>query len=188
MLSEPLIKACSNKLVTSSALSAELEESVSVETQRKGLRMSLIVASIVLSVALPVWAIAASSTVPASIQYCMATTVMISLFLATLGTNLVYLMINACLARKVAYAANKNSSRTSKCMVHYRALQIVRDMKAVCEIKDQFTLADVLPSSLEVSDREIQASGVNNINLSAHLEAKMPNGDLVFHDKVIKES
>ena len=32
MLSEPLIKACSNKLVTSSALSAELEESVSVET------------------------------------------------------------------------------------------------------------------------------------------------------------
>jgi len=39
-------------------------------------------------------------------------------------------------------------------LAHYKALQIVRDMKVVNEIKDQFTLADVLPSSLECSDRE----------------------------------
>ena len=82
----------------------------------------------------------------------MSTTVIGSLFGATLGTNLIYLWINSCLARKVAYAANKRQASTCQCLVHAKALQIVRDMKAVCEIKGQFTLADVLPSSLECSE------------------------------------
>jgi len=77
-----------------------------------------------------------------------------SLFGATLGTNLIYLWLNSCLARKVAYAPTKGKAATCNCLVNYKALQIVRDMKVVNEIKDQFTLADVLPSSLECSDRE----------------------------------
>ena len=42
----------------------------------------------------------------------MATTVIGSLFAATLGTNLIYLWLNACLARKVAFAGPKG--KTSK--------------------------------------------------------------------------
>ena len=55
--------------------------------------------------------------------------------------------------------------------MHFRALQIVRDMKAVNEIKDQFTLADVLPSSLEISDRSACSHHSGN-NLSRHAQSQ----------------
>lgn len=100
------------------------------------MKIVLIVMSICLAVALPTWAIAASSTIPASNQYCMSTTLIGSLFGSTLGTNLIYLWINSCLARKAAYAPNKKKAVTCVTLAHYRALQIVRDMKAVNEIKD----------------------------------------------------
>ena len=107
-----------------------------VKPRRKGLRRTLIVCAIITTLALPIWAISASNVVPASDQYCMSTAVIGAIFGATLGTNLLYLWINSSLARKVAYAPNKRSTNVSQCIVHTRALQIVRDMKAVCEVKD----------------------------------------------------
>lgn len=74
------------------------------------------------SVVLPAWAILASEETPASNQYCMATTVIGSLLVATLGTNLLYLWLNSCLARKVAYAPTKKKAGASACLVHYRAI------------------------------------------------------------------
>ena len=107
-----------------------------VKPRRKGLKKALITCAIITTLALPIWAIAASNIVPASDQYCMSTAVIGAIFGATLGTNLLYLWINSSLARKVAYAPNKRSRNVSHCIVHSRALQIVRDMKAVCEVKD----------------------------------------------------
>jgi len=55
----------------------------------------------------------------------MATTMIGSLFLATLGTNLIYLWINACLARKVAYSAKAARGKKQSfcsCLVNFRAL------------------------------------------------------------------
>ena len=69
----------------------------------------------------------------------MATTMIGSTFLATLASNLIYLWLQACLARKVAYSATSGRDKKSTfagCLVHFRALQIVRDMKAVNEVKD----------------------------------------------------
>lgn len=155
-LSEPLIKTCSNQLVASSSPnSANITQPVLIKIRRKPLRILLQVMAAVTTVALIVWAGAASSSVPASNQYCMAVTVIGATFVATLGTNLVYLWINACLARKVAYSSNKKQAGCCALLVHFRAAQIVRDMKAVYEIKDQFTLADVLPSSLSISERSM---------------------------------
>ena len=85
-------------------------------------------------------------------------------FGATLGTNLLYLWLNSCLARKAAYAANRKQNSTCQWLAHSRAIQIVRDMKAVAEVKDQFTLADVLPSSLECSERNSCCQHSNNSN------------------------
>lgn len=82
----------------------------------------------------------------------MAMTVIGSLFGATLGTNLIYLWLNSCLARKVAYAANRRQSQACFWLAHSKAVQILRDMKAVDLVKEQFTLADVLPSNLECSE------------------------------------
>ena len=94
----------------------------------------------------------------------MATTVIGSLFAATLGTNLIYLWINACLSRKVAYAGpnhkNDKGVKLSQCLTHHKALQIVRDMRAVIAVKDQFTLADILPSSLSDCSRDLLPSHV----------------------------
>jgi len=75
-----------------------------------------------LSIALPIWAIAGSKYVPASDQYCISTTVIGSIFVSTLGTNLIYLWLNACLARKVAYAPNKKKETACFNLVHSRAL------------------------------------------------------------------
>jgi len=49
---------------------------------------------------------------------------------------MLYLWLNSYLARKVAYAPIKNKFTISQLLTHFRALQIVRDMKAVNEIKD----------------------------------------------------
>ena len=177
-LSEPLIKACSNQVVASGNPSTDnIVQPVQIKTRRQGLRVALIVLSIVSSIALPVWAIAASGSVPASNQYLMGTAVIGSLFGATLGTNLIYLWINSCLARKVAYAPTKGKAATQNCIVHYKALQIVRDMKVVNEIKEQFTLADVLPSSMECSDREScshHSMQANSRNISRNEINKLP--------------
>lgn len=136
-LSEPLIKTCSNSLQASAdPNSANITQPVLLKNRRKVIRGVLIVMSFVTSLALPIWAITASEDVPASAQYCIATTVIGSIFLATLGTNMLYLWLNSCLARKVAYAPNKKKFTISQLLTHYRALQIVRDMKAVNEIKD----------------------------------------------------
>jgi len=136
-MSEPLIKSCSNQLVASNAPnSTNITQPVVLQVRRRPLCIGLMILSLVSSLALPVWAILASRSVPASNQYCMATTVIGGVFLATLVTNLIYLWINSCLARKVAYASNKKSATSSRCLVHYKALQIVRDMKAVDEVKD----------------------------------------------------
>jgi len=107
-LSEPLIKACSNKLVPSDSPNTEsITQPYVLKSRRRILRIFLYVLSILLSIALPIWAIVSSQFVPASNQYCMSTTVIGSIFVSTLGTNLIYLWLNACLARKVAYAPNK---------------------------------------------------------------------------------
>ena len=151
-LSEPLLRACSNLLIPAASVESEfITQPYTLKIRRRSLRITLLIVAALSCVMLPIWAIAASSSVPASNQYCMSTSVIGALFASTLGTNMIYLWLNSCLARKAAYAPNKQSAKTSFCMVHSRALQIVRDMKAVCEIKDQFTLADVLPSSLEIS-------------------------------------
>ena len=108
------------------ALDDGVAMTASVKPRRKVLRVTLIVLSVVSSVTLPVWAIVASSSIPASNQYCMATTVIGALFAATLGTNLIYLWINACLARKVAYASPNSKSgkcvRLSQSLSHHKAL------------------------------------------------------------------
>ena len=121
-LSEPLIKAVSHQLVVSENPNTEnITQPVLVKPRRKPLRYLLMVLAVVSSVGLPVWAVIASSETPASNQYCMATTVIGSLLVATLGTNLMYLWLNSCLARKVAYAATKKKAGCSACLVHYRA-------------------------------------------------------------------
>ena len=72
----------------------------------------------------------------------MSTTLIGSIFGSTLGTNLIYLWVNSCLARKVAYAPNKKKATASACLAHYRALQIVRDMKAEEGEWDDGTICD----------------------------------------------
>ena len=169
-----------------------ISQPVLLMNRRRGLRLTLISLSIFTSLALPFWAIMASSSVPASSQYCMSTTVIGSIFGATLGTNLIYLWINACLARKVAYAPTQKKAGSARCLVHSRALQIVRDMKAVCEIKDQFTLADVLPSSLECSERDVASVHSNaSRNLSHHSEnikQLRPLDDRTVNDEQVMEA
>ena len=188
-LSEPLIKACSNQVIASGSPNTEnIVQPVQIKNRRQGLRVTLIVLSIVASLALPAWAIAGSSSVPASNQYCMATAVIGSILGATLGTNLIYLWINSCMARKAAYAPTKGKAATYHCLVHNRALQIVRDMKVVSEIKEQFTLADVLPSSLEISERDAvsyhNGSVANSRNMSS-IDAKkfVPNEKTIDEDQ-----
>jgi len=156
-------------------LDSRVAMTASVKPRRKVLRVTLVVLSVVSSVTLPVWAIVASSNIPASNQYCMATTVIGALFAATLGTNLIYLWINACLARRVAYASpnSKGSKcvRLSQCLSHHKALQIVRDMKAVLAVKDQFTLADVLPSSLDASLLSNHSGASHHASVRSHHSA-----------------
>ena len=136
-LSEPLIKASSNVLTISQSPSTEnIAQSVTLDEKRKGLRRTLIISSIILTLILPVWAIGASNSVAASSQYCIATVIIGSIFMATLGTNLLYLWLNSYLARKAAYAPTRKKAATCHCLAHSKALQIVRDMKAVSEIKD----------------------------------------------------
>ena len=188
-LSEPLIRACSNQVVAPSSPNTEnIVQPVQIKTRCRGLRVMLITLSLLSTVMLPVWAIMASQSVPASYQYCMATAVIGSILGATLGTNLLYLWINSCLARKAAYAPTKGKAATCHCLVHYKAIQIVRDMKVVNEIKEQFTLADVLPSSLECSEREVCSvhSGIsaNSRNISASNEA---GRKMVQVDKTVDE-
>ena len=122
-LSEPLIRACSNQVVASSSPNTEnIVQPVQIKTRCRGLRITLITCSLLLSAILPVWAIMASQSVPASNQYCMATAVIGSILGATLGSNLLYLWINSCLARKAAYAPTKDKAATSNCLVHYKAV------------------------------------------------------------------
>ena len=49
---------------------------------------------------------------------------------------MLYLWISSCLSIKVAYAPNKKKFSVAQLLTHFRALQIVNDMKAVNEIKD----------------------------------------------------
>jgi len=125
-LSEPLIKTCANQLVASSCPnSANITQPVVIKTRRSGLRITILILTALSTIALPLWAIIGSNSVAASSQYCMATTMIGSTFLATLGTNLIYLWINACLARKVAYSATGGRGKKqtiSGCLVHFRAL------------------------------------------------------------------
>lgn len=176
-LSEPLIKLSSDQLVQSNSPTNEFVTTPFVlKSRRKPLQMLLMALSIVLSISLPVWAIAASQKVPASNQYCMSTTLIGSVFGSTLGTNLIYLWINAWLARTAAYAPNKKKASACLCIAHYRAIQIVKDMKAVDEIKDQFTLADVHPSSLEsIADGSNGGCGSHHSAASCHLMRSRDN-------------
>ena len=122
-LSEPLIKTCSNVLTISASPSSEnIAQPVTLDEKRKGLRRTLVALSLILTLVLPVWAMTASSSVHASNQYCIATTIIGSIFVATLGTNLLYLWINSWLARKVAYAPTKRKAQACQCLAHTRAL------------------------------------------------------------------
>ena len=49
-------------------------------------------------------------------------------------------------------------------------------MKVVNEIKEQFTLADVLPSSLECSEREVCSIHSNNSNASRNISGSNDAG------------
>lgn len=158
-LSEPLLALCSDTLVPSSERVMEPERQTMVLKKRRApLRYLLHALVALLTVGLPIWASAHGAHVPASSQYCMSTTVVGAVFGATLGPNLLYLWANAAFARKVAYASTKKQAGCAALVAHPRALQILRDMRAVTNVKDQFTLADVLPSSLECSERELSSS------------------------------
>lgn len=112
-LSEPLIKACSNQIVASESPSTQnIVQPVQIKSRRLAFRVTLMTVSILTSLTLPVWAIVSSHSVPASNQYCMATAMIGSLLGATIGTNLIYLQLNSCLALKVAYAPTKSKAAT----------------------------------------------------------------------------
>ena len=66
---------------------------MSIKVRRRALRIAMFILAAISTIALPVWAIAATSSVPASSQYCMATTMIGSTFLATLASNLIYLWL-----------------------------------------------------------------------------------------------
>ena len=68
-----------------------------------------------------------------------------AMFGGILVANLVYIIVITALAKKL-----KKDSKTGKCLPT-KAIRIMKDMRAVNEVKKMFTLADVLPSSLEGS-------------------------------------
>ena len=72
----------------------------------------------------------------------MTTAVIGSMFGGVLIANLFYMIIISLISKKL-----KKDTKTEKCLPK-KLLQIIKDMKAVNEVKAMFTLADVLPSSL----------------------------------------
>ena len=114
-----------------------------VRPRNETLKKVLIVVALISTVALPVWAIIHSPSVPASNQYCMSTALIGALFAGLLLVNVLYIVVVSCMAKK--RRQNQKSCLPSK------ALRIVKDMQAVNEVKAMFTLADVLPSMLDAS-------------------------------------
>ena len=139
---------CSSKIhKTSDPVSAFATTQVQILPRNVTLKTILIVLAIVSTVAMPVWAIIQSPTVPASSQYCMSTAMIGAMFGGILLANLVYIIVVTSLAKKV----KRDPKKDPKCCIPSKAIRIVRDMRAVNEVKKMFTLADVLPSSLEGS-------------------------------------
>lgn len=76
----------------------------------------------------------------------MSTAMIGAMFGGILLANLIYIIVITSLVKKV-----KKDPKKAKCCIPSKAIRIVRDMRAVNEVKKMFTLADVLPSSLEGS-------------------------------------
>ena len=140
-ISEPLVMLCASKIHKTKGQESGLV-SVQILPRHEALKRTLIVLSILSTIALPVWAIIQSPNVPASNQYCMTTAVIGSMFGGVLIANLFYMIIISLISKKL-----KKDTKTEKCLPK-KLLQIIKDMKAVNEVKAMFTLADVLPSSL----------------------------------------
>ena len=172
-ISEPLVALCSSKIhKTTDPVSAFVNTHVQVLPRNVLLKTILVVASILSTIAMPVWAIIQSPSVPASNQYCMSTAMIGAMFGGILVANLVYVITITAMAKRL------KKDFKSKCLPE-KAIQIVRDMQAVNEVKKMFTLADVLPSSLEgslVNSR--QEISQQNAILKVHL---MDNGPKTLH-------
>jgi hypothetical protein len=144
-ISEPLVALCSSKIhKTTDPVSAFVNTHVQVVPRNAVLKATLIALALVSTVAMPVWAIIQSPSVPASNQYCMSTAMIGAMFGGILVANLVYTIVITALAKRL------KKDFKSKCLPN-KAIQIVKDMRAVNEVKKMFTLADVLPSSVESS-------------------------------------
>ena len=116
---------------------------MNVRPRNENLKKVLIAVALISTIALPVWAIVHSPSVPASNQYCMSTALIGALFAGLLLVDVLYIVIISCIAKK--------KKQNDKSCLPSKALRVVKDMQAVNEVKAMFTLADVLPSMLDAS-------------------------------------
>jgi hypothetical protein len=102
----------------------------------------------------PIWAGIEGGTTPSSNQFCILTTLMGGLILSILLTSNFYVGYNSVVA-KLMQKGRCGRFSVSHWFVCHKALRIAQDLRAVQEASKLFTLSDVLPSSLNNSERSI---------------------------------
>ena len=130
------------------------EIQVEVKKQRVIPRAFVIALGIATTLIAPIWAGIEGGKTPSSNQFCILTTLMGGLILSILLTSNLYVGYNSTVA-KLMQKGRCGRFSVSHWFVCHKALRISQDLKAVQEASKLFTLSDVLPSSLENSERSI---------------------------------
>ena len=104
------------------------------------------------TIAVPILAGIETRNTPASNQYCIFTSILGALIGSMFITNFIYVAYNSILAKSMV-KGKLGRLRFSNWFVCHKALRIAQDLRAVHEARKLFTLSDVLPSSLETSER-----------------------------------
>jgi hypothetical protein len=109
----------------------------------------------------PIWAGVEGISTPISNQYCIFTSMLGAIIASMFFTNFIYIGYNSLMAKSMV-RGKLGRLRYSNWLVCNKALQIAQDLRAVQEASKLFTLSDVLPSSLENSERGEETKKVNN--------------------------
>ena len=128
---------------------------VAVVQRRVCPRYFLVILANLTTFAVPFWALLDTWVMPASNQYCIFTSILGSIIGSLFVTSVLYVAYNSCIAQSMV-KGKAGRGGWSNILVCHKAVRIAYDLKAVQEASKLFTLADVLPASLENSEREIQ--------------------------------
>lgn len=183
-LSEPLCTLLSDSITRVVNAEAKYMEEIQVEVRKRRVipRAMVIAAGLATTLVCPIWAGIEARTTPSSNQFCILMSLMGGLILATFVTSTLYVSYNSAVA-KLMQRGKCGRFSVSHWFVCHKALRIAQDLKAVQEASKLFTLSDVLPSSLENSNRSIQARRVSTSNNKTESDKESEGVDEVLSEQ-----